>query len=165
MGDARIIDKNEASEPNILRPDLGRIVLASGLFLWAVILPLIYYITYQLLMWGEPGWVVAAIDAFVFLLANVVWRLMVYSGVHCGIVLGENGITYYERSTSRKKLFKRFFRWSDLHDPVIGVTKVMLRAKRFPMYLSYDQAREIFTDERCPSEARPSIEQARKLGV
>lgn len=165
MGDAKVVDKNAASEPNILRPDLARIVLISGLFLWSVVLPLTYYVIYQLLTWGEPGWVVAVIIVFEFLLANMAWRLMVYTSVNFGIVLGENGITYYERSTNHKKLIKRFFEWDELHNPVIGVTKVLIRAKRFPMYLSYDQARELFSHERCPVEARPSVEMARKIGV
>ncbi len=164
-GDAKVVDKNSVTEPNIFRPKLGRVVLASGLFLWSVFLPIVYYSTYQILSWGEPGWVVVAIVIFEFLLGNVVWRVLVYSSLNYGVVLGEKGIIYYQRSTSRKKLIKRFFEWNDLHDPVIGVTQVILRANHFPMELSYDQARELFIDERCPLKARPSIEMARKLGV
>lgn len=165
MGNPEIVDKRSVSEPNLMRPDLGRTALVSGIFVWGAMLPVIGFSIYELTSWGEPGWVVTGIWLFEFVLGHIVWRLIVVTNVSFGIVLGESGVTYYERSVNPKKVIKRFFRWEDLHDPAIDVTKVDLRAERFPMSLSYDQARELFSHERCPAKARPSVEMARKLGV
>ncbi len=149
----------------MLKPDFSRTVVLSGVLVAIVFVPLAGFTVYQLSAWGNPAWVVWGTALFEFVLANVVWRVVVYSELNYGIVLNDEGIDYYARSTRRHKLIRRRLRWKGLHDPIAGITNVVVVADGYPMRLSYDQARIVLADGRCPIRGRDIPNIARRIGL
>ncbi|MCI4321034.1 MAG: transmembrane protein 268 [Thermoplasmata archaeon] len=113
-----------------------------------------------------PAWAVGLLLALaVFLTAGLVWLTGVGMST-LGIAPGDEGVMVFDRPLHRKIALRRTLRWQSLKDPSLeNGRRVWLSADLIGTYLTFEQARAVLTDPRCPLRNRLPPDVSRALGL
>lgn len=99
---------------------------------------------------------------------GAIWMLALAQS-NFGIILGDSGVVYLNRTTKYGVLSQRLTGWHELHDPVAtgrfwGMVSIETSSP-LPLWLSYSQARAVLSDPRCPLRGALPDELVSKLDL
>ncbi len=160
------ISTSSIHDANLLRPKRTRAYLTAAVWIGIPMTVFAVLGFYELSpAYGNPEWVPGVAALLEAALAIFLIQVMAAAALNVGISLQGQGVVYYYTTVRPGIAIRRCIPWDNLHRVAARGGSVSVGTGRTPITLTYEQARVVLTDPRCPLRGQVPDAVRRRIGI